>query len=143
MTAEEMDDVAQTVTHIAMNINKPKGPAMLAVYGIPKSSRDWVLADIMEMSSRQKNYKGVSALTVSQLKNFMLLAIADVRFVEYGETIHPKTSYYDLCKLTAHEWKKFELYELRRMAQTMLQSWIDDAAKELEVELDAIDMLSE
>jgi hypothetical protein len=143
LSAEELDDVAQTVTHIASNISKPKGTAMMAIYGLPTPSRDWALADIMELFCRHNRFKGINNLNTNQLKNFMLLVIADVRFIESGENMKPKTAYYDLCGLNAHKWKKYELYELRGLSQTMLQIWIEDAARALEVELDAIDMLDE
>ena len=143
LSAEELDDAAQTVTHIASNIFKPKGPAMLAVYGLPTPSRDWALADIMMTFTLSSKFRGSEHLNSGQLRNFMLLVIADVRFIESGESMKPKTAYYDLCGLNAHKWKKFHLYELRGMAQTMLQMWIEDAARALEVELDAIDMLDE
>lgn len=143
LTAEELDDVAQTVTHIASNIFKPKGPAMMAVYGIPEPSRDWALADIMVTFVQHNNFKGCEHISPNQLLSFMILVIADVRFMEHSESMNTKTRYYELCGLNAHQWKKFGLYELRGLAQTMLQIWIEDAARALEVELDAVDMLDE
>ena len=42
LTADELDDIAQTITHITQNIDKPKGPALLAIYGLDTPSRDWI-----------------------------------------------------------------------------------------------------
>lgn len=114
---------------------------MLAIYGLDTPGRDWTLADVMTLFCRANMRKKITELSPQQLKSFCLCVIKDIRDTEQGKNMLPKTQYYEICNLTAHKWKEYQLYELRGMVQSMLQIWVDDAARQLELELDAINML--
>ena len=142
LSASELDDIAQTITHIAQNIQPPKGTSLLAVYGQDTPSRDWNLADVMVLHAKHFEFDGVRFLTPEQLKSMMLIIIRDERLMANGQRMVPKTQIYAICNLNKEKYKKWHIADLRRLGQAMLRDWIDAAARQLENDLNAIDLLS-
>lgn len=142
LTADELDDIAQTVTHLATNIKPPKGIALLSVYGADNPSRNWALSDMMVLNSKILDFDAFENLSEDQIKSIMLCVIRDERCFSFNEPVTPKSHIYSVCNLNQYKYKKWRIAELRRLSQAMLRTWLEDAARQLEVELDAIDMLA-
>lgn len=151
MSAEDLDDMALTITSLCNAISPPKGVALMAVYGLSSPERDIALADSMslhimgQVKDAELHFDAGQAilhLSRAQLGNLMRCVIMDESLTSLGLRPLPKRRVYEVTALNHYNYNKHGIAELYRLSQTMLRQWIDDAARQLEVELDAIGVLN-
>lgn len=141
LSPSDLDDMAMTVTSLCNQIDKPKGLALLAVYGVG-TAHDWILSDMMVLHVRNMMGDQKIELTQKQMKSMMLVCVMDERQLALGGKVTKLKDIYSLCNLNYYKYHQFGVAEFRSLSQTMLRNWLDDAARQLELELDAINMLS-
>ena len=150
LSAEDLDDLALTISSMAREISPPAGVALMAVYGIPSPERDIELADAMvlhnTMNLSKRDFDASQALsyvTPNQHAVLMRCVIHSERSITQGFGAMPRRQIYDLSGLTHDKYNKHGIADVYRLSQGMLRDWVDGAARQLEVKLDAIDMLSD
>lgn len=148
MSAEELDDLALTVTNMCSAINPPKGVALMAVYGLSSPQRDISLADAMVMHNKMQltgadlfETDAMHHLSDQQHANLMRCVITDESLTSLGLRPLPKSRVYEVTALNHYKYNKYGIAALYRISQSMLRQWIDDAARQLEAQLDAIGVL--